>query len=363
MMNTPTSAPLSTDPSFQGLIIAHTTQEVNKIGRRCRVKGLSSCAEFHTFNTTTSTHSRVMVQYSPFVAKDPNGPSPRAVPSPERREFHFDRGHFDFIAALLYRLAGIHLAPHKVEMVYSRLARRLRELGLKDFDAYCAHLDSESGEQEIGFLVNALTTNLTSFFRERHHFDHLGSVVLPAVREAQANTVRPRLRIWSAGCSSGPEPYTMAMILCDRIPDLRRWDVRILATDIDTHMVTTARNGLYSVESLKTIPPALRDRFTRRVVSGDGDVMISMSEELRRLITFKPLNLLESWPMRGPFDAIFCRNVLIYFDRPGRTAVIENFAELLSPDGFLYLGHSESLYGVSSGFLQVGPTIYQRTTR
>jgi chemotaxis protein methyltransferase CheR len=304
-----------------------------------------------------------MVETSSFATKSPNGRHTRGAPPLDRREFHFERSHFDFIAGLLYRLAGIHLAPHKIEMMYSRLARRLRELGLTDFDAYCARLESESGEQEIGFLVNALTTNLTSFFREQHHFDHLGRVLLPAVRAAQTGVTRPRLRIWSAGCSSGPEPYTMAMVLCDQTSDLRRWDARILATDIDTHMVATARHGVYPLESLKTIPVAMRDRFTRFAVDADGERVISMTDELRRLIAFKPLNLLESWPMRGPFDAIFCRNVLIYFDRPGRTAVIEKFAQLLPPDGFLYLGHSESLYGVSGSFLQVGPTIYRRTMR
>ncbi len=292
-----------------------------------------------------------------------NGPSPPVAVVPGRREFNFERSHFDFIASLLYRLAGIHLAPHKIEMMYSRLARRLRELGLKDFDTYCARLESEQDDDEVRFLVNALTTNLTSFFREQHHFDHLGKVLLPQVREAQARNAasRPRLRIWSAGCSSGPEPYTMAMVLASTIPDIKRWDAKILATDIDTHMVDTARRGIYPEESIKTIPPELRNRFTRRITD-DGDPAISMADELRHLITFKPLNLLEPWPMRGPFDAIFCRNVLIYFDRSGRTTVIEKFAELLPHDAFLYLGHSESLYGVSGSFLQVGGTIYRRTT-
>jgi chemotaxis protein methyltransferase CheR len=151
------------------------------------------------------------------------------------------------------------------------------------------------------------------------------------------------------------------MVLCSTLSDLRRWDARILATDIDTHMVSTARQGIYAAESLKTIPAELRDRFTRRIQTPGGEPEITMADELRRLITFKPLNLVESWPMRGPFDAIFCRNVMIYFDRPGRTAVIEKFAELLPPGGFLYLGHSESLYGVSGHFQQVGSTIYRRT--
>ena len=280
--------------------------------------------------------------------------------SPGKREFNFDRKHFDFIAGLLYKLAGISLAPHKIEMMYSRLARRLRELNIKDFDTYCALVESEKGEAEIRFLVNALTTNLTSFFRESHHFDHLAKTTLEAVKASQVQSGKPRLRIWSAGCSSGPEPYTIAMVLCANIPDIRRWDAKILATDIDTHMVDTARRGVYAAESAKTIPTDLRGRFTKPI-RDNSEPAITMADELRRLITFKPLNLLEPWPMKGPFDAIFCRNVLIYFDRPGRTAVIEKFASLLPEGGFLYLGHSESLYGVSGSFSQVGATIYRRT--
>ncbi|NYZ14783.1 protein-glutamate O-methyltransferase [Azospirillum sp. RWY-5-1] len=285
---------------------------------------------------------------------------PSAVPSSAvGREFAFEKRHFDFIVGLIHQLAGIALAPHKLEMVYARLARRLRELRIKDFDAYCALLESERGAEEVGFLVNALTTNLTAFFRESHHFDHLAEEVLPELRARHADVPRPRLRLWSAGCSSGQEPYTLAMVLASSIPDLRRWDARILATDIDTHMVETARRGLYPAEAATGIPPALRERFTRRVRE-NGDTRTAMDDQLKRLITVKPLNLLEPWPMKGPFDAIFCRNVLIYFDRPGRTQVIEKFSRLLSHGGFLYLGHSESLYGVSSSFRQVGPTIYRR---
>ncbi|WP_431858366.1 CheR family methyltransferase [Azospirillum sp.] len=280
--------------------------------------------------------------------------------APARREFAFERRHFDVIARMIHQLAGISLAPHKVEMVYSRLARRLRELRLPDFDAYCALLESDEGTREVNFLVNALTTNLTSFFRESHHFDHLRDTVLPEIRARQADQSRPRLRIWSAGCSSGPEPYTIAMVLASAMTDLRRWDARILATDIDTNMVETARRGVYAADSAQSIPASLRERFTRRIRGEDGEPRIVMEDEVKRLITFKPLNLLESWPMKGPFDAIFCRNVLIYFDRVGRTQVIESFARMLAPQGFLYLGHSESLYGVSSNFRQSGPTIYRR---
>ena len=286
--------------------------------------------------------------------------SPSHTATANRREFAFERRHFDIIVRMIHQLAGIHLQPHKVEMVYSRLARRLRDLQLPDFDAYCALLESEQGTREVSFLVNALTTNLTSFFRESHHFDHLRDTVLPEVRARKANESHPRLRIWSAGCSSGPEPYTIAMVMAASMPDLKRWDAKILATDIDTNMVETAKRGTYAADSANSIPPSLRDRFTRRVRSEDGDAKIVMDDELKRLITFKPLNLLEPWPMKGPFDAIFCRNVLIYFDRVGRTHVIDSFARLLVPDGCLYLGHSESLYGVSDSFRQGGPTIYRR---
>jgi chemotaxis protein methyltransferase CheR len=213
---------------------------------------------------------------------------------------------------------------------------------------------------EIGFLVNALTTNLTSFYRESHHFDFLASTFLPEVRELNAHRSKPRLRLWSAGCSSGPEPYTMAMVLLSTMgADLRRWDARILATDIDTHMVDTARRGVYPLSGATGIPPQIRQRFTQDTRL-DGEPAVAMGEELKRLVTVKPLNLLEHWPMSGPFDAIFCRNVLIYFDRRGRMQVIENFARMLRPGGYLFLGHSESLYGVSNLFRQAGPTIYRR---
>ncbi|EWY39824.1 chemotaxis protein CheR [Skermanella stibiiresistens SB22] len=274
------------------------------------------------------------------------------------REFHFTRTHFDQIAALLQRLTGIHLATHKVEMVYSRLARRLRDLGMADFDAYCAFLSSEAGTSEISLLVNALTTNLTRFYREPHHFEHLAAEVLPQIQRRRAGEGKPRLRIWSAGCSSGEEPYTIAMTVATTLPDITRWDARILATDIDTHMVDTARRGIYPADAASAIPPSIKAKHTTEQRQGSRSMLV-MGDSLRRMITFKPLNLLEEWPMRGPFDVIFCRNVLIYFDRYGRSEVIGKFHQLLGEDGHLYLGHSESLYGVSDQFRQVGPTSYQ----
>jgi len=276
------------------------------------------------------------------------------------REFRYEPRHFDFVVRLIHRLAGISLAPHKIEMVYARLARRLRSLGLRDFDAYCELLDSEAGADEVGFLVNALTTNLTSFFREPHHFDHLARVALPAVVRREAGKPKPRLRVWSAGCSSGAEPYTISMVVASSVLDIHRWDARVLATDIDTHMVETARAGIYPETMAEEIPPRLRESFIRRAVDERGASAFQVSGAARTMVTVKPLNLLETWPMKGRFDAVFCRNVLIYFDRIGRARVVERFADILADDGFLYLGHSETLHGVTGAFHQIGATIYRK---
>lgn len=277
-----------------------------------------------------------------------------------RREFPFEQRHFAFIVQLIHQLAGISLAPHKVEMVYARLARRLRALHLGSFDDYCALLESEEGAGEVGFLVNALTTNLTAFFREPHHFRHLADELLPAVRARESGRQRPRLRIWSAGCSSGAEPYTIAMVVASTFTDLSRWDARILATDIDTHMVQTARHAVYPFAMIDGVPPDLRASCTVRTRDEHGAPAFTVTDPVRRLVTANPLNLLEPWPMKGPFDAIFCRNVLIYFDRAGRSRVVDSFSRILAEDGILYLGHSESLFGMTHAFQQIGSTIYRR---
>lgn len=276
------------------------------------------------------------------------------------REFRYEPRHFEFIVRLIHRLAGISLAPHKIEMVYARLARRLRSLRLRDFDAYCELLESEAGADEVGFLVNALTTNLTSFFREPHHFDHLARVALPSFARREAGKPKPRLRVWSAGCSSGAEPYTISMVVASTIADITRWDARVLATDIDTHMVETAREGIYPEVMADDIPPRLRESFTRPVFGERGGPAFSIRGAAKAMVTAKPMNLLENWPMKGPFDAIFCRNVLIYFDRVGRARVIERFADILADDGYLYLGHSETLHGVTGSFRQIGATVYRK---
>lgn len=269
-----------------------------------------------------------------------------------QREFCFDDRDFAMLAALVKQHVGIVLGEQKRDLVYGRLARRLRALKLDSFAQYCELLAGPDGDAEIGYMVNAITTNLTSFFREPHHFATLADEVLkPMARQG-----RQRLRIWSAGCSSGEEPYSIAMTLRGAIPALDGWDARILATDIDTDMLSRAAAGRYEVERAASIPDACRKYCD---VAANGDAVV-MSAALKSLIAFKPLNLQGPWPMKGPFDAIFCRNVVIYFDKQTQRALFDRYADLLKPDGWLFIGHSESLFRVSERFELVGRTVYRR---
>lgn len=272
-----------------------------------------------------------------------------------RREFDFQEKDFHFLSRLVHDKTGIVLAEHKQNMVYSRIARRLRALGLTKFSQYCELITSEHGEQEVADFVNAVTTNLTKFFREEHHFLHLKNEVLaPAAARAGG-----KFRIWSAGCSSGMEPYSIAMTAREAIRDIDRWDFRILATDIDTNMLDTGRRGIYRDSDLESVPKPLRAKYCGRAVGGD-EGRVEMAESLKRLIAFKQLNLLDEFPMKGPFDAVFCRNVVIYFNKDTQRVLFSKVAKLLKPGGFLYIGHSENLHGVSDAFELQGRTVYRR---
>ena len=275
----------------------------------------------------------------------------------EEREFEFGDEDFRHIVQLVSQKTGIVLGEHKRPMVYSRLARRLRALKFTAFRDYLHFLEREEGQGEIVDFVNAITTNLTSFFREGHHFEHLEKTVLKPLL-ANKNTNR-RLRIWSAGCSSGMEPYTISMVLNEYARELASWDVKILATDIDTNMINTGKAGIYSEDCLEKIPA----RFKKYVIgtkNDEGDDVIEMSDKLKNLITFKQLNLLEEWPIKGPFDVIFCRNVVIYFDKETQRGIFDRYANLIKPDGWLYIGHSENLFNVCDRFSSKGKTIYQK---
>jgi chemotaxis protein methyltransferase CheR len=273
-----------------------------------------------------------------------------------QNEYALQDGDFRKIAKLVMDSTGIVLSEKKRAFVHGRLGRRLRILGLADFRQYTRLLESDDGDDERRMLINAVTTNHTSFFREDHHFAYLAQTVLPAIVKSRG-AGPARLRIWSAGCSTGEEPYTLAMTLLEQEALLSGWDVKILATDLDTNVVRHASEGVYDAERLESIPAAYRRNYLS--VRDDGKFWIK--DEVRDLISFAPLNLLEDWPMRGPFDLIFCRNVVIYFDKPTQRKLFDRYAELLRSDGWLFIGHSESLLNVSNRFSLVGRTIYRRT--
>jgi chemotaxis protein methyltransferase CheR len=278
-------------------------------------------------------------------------------PGEERqREFEFKREDFLALRTLIKRETGIHLTDSKKELVYGRVSRRLRIRGLRSFAEYRELLESDS-EGELRELCNAMTTNLTAFFRESHHFDYLQEELLRA-RAADPNATR-RIRIWSAACSSGEEPYSIAMAVCEAIPDFRRWDIKILATDIDSDMVATARHGVYTAERVQRLGAERLSRFFQELC-GEERGYYQVSPELARLITFKQLNLLHPLPMKGPLDAIFCRNVVIYFDRETQRDLFARMALLQRANDLLFLGHSESLFKVCEDYSLVGKTVYRR---
>ena len=264
---------------------------------------------------------------------------------------------FESISSLVKRVAGINLHEGKRELVKSRLNKRLRALKMDGFDQYIKYLAADNTATELVEMLDAISTNLTSFFRENSHFEFFSDQLLPRLAENARKSGRRRLRGWSAGCSSGEEPYTIAMCLRETLADLNAWDARVLATDLCTKVLANAQRGIYAPDRLEKIPPQLRSKYFTRL--GDGDWQAG--EALRGLITFARLNLMEPWPMSGPFDFIFCRNVMIYFDKPTQARLVERYWQLLDRGGVLFIGHSESLTGVEHRFRYIQPTVYQKT--
>ncbi len=270
------------------------------------------------------------------------------------REFPMTEENFQQIKDIAYETTGIKLSDHKKEMIYSRIARRIRSLGLSNFDQYCDLISSDSNREQSDF-INAITTNLTSFFREEHHFDFMRETVIPDLKSRHQKD--RRIRIWSAGCSTGEEPYSLAITLHGEFPRTG-WDLKILATDLDSNVLAHASSGRYrrsNVEEVKN--PAIKDGFLK---ASDKEDTLKVRDEIKKLISFKRLNLLEQWPMKGQFDVIFCRNVVIYFDKATQRALFERYANILTPNGYLFIGHSESLHRVSERFRLLGKTIYQK---
>ena len=252
---------------------------------------------------------------------------------------------------------GINLTESKRNLVYNRLASRIRLLRLDGFDDYFQLLESNKTEEFEEFL-NAITTNVTSFFRENHHFEYLAEHAIP--ESMAVNAARKRIRIWSAGCSKGMEPYSIAMVLKENLPQHDPWDAKILATDLDTKVLAIARSGVYDDDVGDSISEERRRRFVLKG-TGDNEGSIRMRRELQDMVSFRHLNLMEDWPVKGPFDVIFCRNVVIYFDRPTQEKLWSRFGALVRPGGYLIVGHSESMLG-DHGFQPVGRTMYKKGT-
>ncbi len=255
---------------------------------------------------------------------------------------------FQRVRRIAYERAGLAIPEGKEGLVRSRVSKRLRERRISSFSAYLDTVEAEDGDEMVR-LIDLLTTNKTDFFREPAHFDFFLEKILPAVLA----TGKP-LRIWSAGCSSGEEPYTLSMLLRESLPP--RYDARILATDICTRVVAAAKAGSYSAQQLADVSEARRKRWFTSTPDGGGTVV----PELRAPISFALLNLMADWPMQGPFDLILCRNVMIYFDRPTITRLVDRFRQLLAPGGHLFIGHSESLTAIEHKYRYVQPAVYAK---
>lgn len=266
----------------------------------------------------------------------------------EEREFEFTSQDFTRVRKLIYQHAGISLSEAKTDMVYSRIGRRLRAGGYESFKQYLDLLESVNDAQEWQEFTNALTTNLTSFFREEHHFpvlaDHL-------------KTLKKPIRIWCSAASTGEEPYTLAMTACETFGTLKP-PVEIIATDIDTNVLNIAANGVYPDDRLKKLSDKRIKEFFLKG-SGNNVGSVRVKKELRDLITFKKLNLLEdNWHIAEQFDVIFCRNVMIYFDKPTQSTILKRFVPLMKPHALLFAGHSENFLYVSNDFQLLGKTVY-----
>ena len=284
--------------------------------------------------------------------------SAELAPLPPPGELALTPREFERIRKLVYQQCGIRLSDQKRDLVFNRVARRLRALALKSFTAYCDLAENDASGREIEELINAITTNVTSFFRESHHFDFLTDQLLPRI--AARRDARHRLRAWCAGCSSGEEPYSLAITLAESRLFERGWDVKILATDIDTQILSRASAGVYRRDKMDGLSSELEKRWFERS-GAPGEDLRQARPEIRNLVTFRRLNLMGPWPMKGPFDFIFCRNVAIYFDRPTQERLFRRYWELLDPDhGHLLVGHSESLATMQDIFRPCGNTIYRK---
>jgi chemotaxis protein methyltransferase CheR len=268
---------------------------------------------------------------------------------------------FKFICQFVYESTGIVLNDSKREMLYRRLTRIVRDRKLNSFSEY-SQLLRDRGEQEKNFFINAITTNLTSFFRENHHFEYLAKEEIPALMKSKVagSNGKKRLRVWSSASSTGEEPYSIAITLLEAMKnDLPSWDIKILATDIDSDVLAQGKSGIYDVNRIEDIPQNLKEGYFFQG-RGNSSKSVKVHDKIKNIITFKQLNLLHDWPVKGPFDAIFCRNVIIYFDKKTQHELFARYFEMLAPGGLLFLGHSENLGNYQQYFSNVGRTIFRK---
>ncbi len=270
------------------------------------------------------------------------------------REFDFTEQDFKRVQKIVYDFAGIDLNESKKNLVYNRLAKRIRFLVLTSFSEYLDYVEAQ-GESEFIELINSITTNLTFFFRENHHFEYLAEKVIPGLLESNASS--HKIRIWSAGCSTGEEPYSIAITLKETVP--AGWDVKVIATDLDSNVVQTGLNGIYKADRLKGVSEGRKKRWFLKGEGSKGGY-VKVKPELQEIIDFGQLNLMSEWPIKDSIDVIFCRNVVIYFDKPTQSKLFDRYADRLPTGGHLFVGHSESLYKVCNRFELLGQTIYKK---
>jgi chemotaxis protein methyltransferase CheR len=275
-------------------------------------------------------------------------------------ELELSDDEFRQVSDLVYQHCGINLHDGKKELVRARLAKRLRTLHIKTFAEYIEYAIHDPTGDEFTSLIDAVSTNLTSFFREIQHFDYLQQVFYPKLVERKRKSGRHRIRAWSAGCSSGEEPYSIAITLLDMLAGQSHWDMKVLATDISTKVLSLAKTGIYDAKRIEPLSAQQKQKYLL-TVRRNGQVAYEVSQSLRDVILFAHLNLMEEWPIRPPVDFIFCRNVMIYFDKPTQQKLVNRFWDILDENGLLFTGHSESLTGIEHKFQYVQPTIYSKS--
>jgi chemotaxis protein methyltransferase CheR len=276
-------------------------------------------------------------------------------------DIDIDDKEFSLFQRLIYNESGINLTPSKKELLKSRLMKRLREKSLVSFKEYYHYVTKgDITGEELVSMLDCVSTNLTEFFRESAHFDFLSEKVLPFLYETKKKTRNNKIRIWCAGCSTGEEPYSISMVLAKHIERLAEWDIKILATDLSTRVLKKAMLGVYTKDQLRGLPIHMQNAYFK---NGEDNLknQCQVKDYLKELIAFRRLNLTdETFPFKGQFDFIFCRNVMIYFDKQTQAGLVAKFYKHLAHDGYLFIGHSESLAGTDTKFRYIRPTIYQK---